>query len=73
MKIKVRVIPRAKKEKVEEFGEGLKIYVAAPALEGKANKRVLEVLALHLEIKKSSLTIVKGKTSRDKIVEVLNK
>ena len=73
MKIKVKVFPKAKKERVEEFGEGLKIYVAPPALEGKANKRMLEALAAHLKIKKSALKIIKGKTSRDKVVEVLNK
>ena len=70
MKIKVRVIPKAKKEGVEGFGDGLKVYVSAPALEGKANKRLLEVLASHLGVKKSSLAIIKGKTSRNKVIEI---
>ncbi|MBN2120719.1 MAG: DUF167 domain-containing protein [Candidatus Omnitrophica bacterium] len=70
MMLKVRVVPRAKKEKIEEFQQGLKVYVTAPALEGKANKRLLEVLATHLKVKKSSLKIIKGQTSRDKIIEI---
>ena len=70
MKIRVRVIPKAKKERVEGFGDGLKVYVNAPALEGKANKRLLEVLALHLKVKKTSLRIIKGETSRNKIIEI---
>ena len=70
IKIKVRVIPRAKRERIEEFDAGLKVYVAKPALEGKANKRLIEVLAPYLEVKKSSLKIIKGQTTQDKIIEI---
>jgi uncharacterized protein (TIGR00251 family) len=70
MKIKLRVIPRAKKERVEESASGLRVYVNQPAVEGKANKRLLEVLAAYLKVRKSSLSIIKGKTSRDKIIEI---
>ena len=70
MKIQVRVVPQAKKERVEPFGSGLKVYVRQPALEGRANKRLIEILSKHLNVRKSSLSIVKGATSRDKIIEV---
>ena len=70
MRIQVRVVPNAKKERVESFASGLKVYVTAPALEGKANKRLIQVLSRHLKVKKSCLSIVRGETSRDKIIEV---
>jgi len=70
MRISVRVVPNARKERVEAFASGLKVYVTAPAIEGKANKRLIEVLSKHLKVRKSSLSIVKGTSSRDKIIEV---
>jgi uncharacterized protein (TIGR00251 family) len=73
MRITVRVVPNAKKERIEAFASGLKVYVTAPALEGKANKRLLEVLAAYLKLKKSSLKIIKGESSRNKVVEVAGK
>ncbi|MFC1515117.1 DUF167 domain-containing protein [Candidatus Omnitrophota bacterium] len=70
MRITIRVIPRAKKERVEKSHNGLKVYVSQAPVDGKANKRLLEVLAAHLKVKRSSLSIVKGTTSRDKIIEI---
>ncbi len=70
MRVDVRVVPRARKERVEKFGEGFKVYVSAPASGGKANKRLEKVLSVHLKVKKSSLNIIKGAKSRDKVVEI---
>jgi len=70
MRIKVRVIPRAKKERIEEFDAGLKVYVTKPALQGRANKRLIEILAPYLKVKKSCLRIIKGLTAPDKIIEI---
>ena len=41
MTVKIKVITRAKRERVEEFSDGLKVYLTTPALEGKANKQLL--------------------------------
>jgi len=68
--IQVRVIPRAKKNRVEKFGNGFKAYLSAPPAEGKANKVLLEALAGHLKVKKSQLRIIRGRKSRDKIIGV---
>lgn len=70
MTIKVKVIPRAKKEKIEEFNGGLKVYVSAPAIEGKANKKLIEIIAEHFKVKKYNVTIVKGEAAREKIIEI---
>jgi uncharacterized protein YggU (UPF0235/DUF167 family) len=46
------------------------VRVAAPPEGGKANEAVLRLLADRLGVSKASLTLVSGRSSRDKIVEV---
>lgn len=70
MIIKIKVIPKAKKEKIEEIEGTLKVYLTAPAQDGKANKKLIEVLAEHFKIKKYNLQIIRGLKSKDKLVEI---
>ena len=70
MKVQVRVIPKASKVKVQPFNQGLKIHINSPAAQGKANKELIEVLAAHYNIKKYNISIIKGKTKRDKVIEI---
>jgi len=70
MKINVRVVPNAKKEKIVIDGDTVKVYVNAPALEGRANKQVIEMLAEHYGVKKYQVVIVLGEGSRNKVVEI---
>lgn len=70
MRVKIRVIPRAKKEKVEEFAGGLKVYVREPALENRANKRLIKVLADYFDVKKQSIKIIMGEAGREKVVDI---
>ncbi|MCF7886877.1 MAG: DUF167 domain-containing protein [Candidatus Omnitrophica bacterium] len=70
MKLKVRVIPNAKKIRVNLSGQSVKVYLTASTREGKANKQLKEVLADHLGIKKRNILIVSGHKIRDKIIKV---
>lgn len=71
MTLNVRVIPRARVNKVEDSGGGgLKVHLTAPAQDNKANKALIELLADYYGIKKKQLNIVRGEKSRDKIVEI---
>jgi len=70
--IKVKVIPRARKERVEIFQDGLKVYLAAPAVLGKANKRLIGILAEYYQIKKSDIVIFSGEKSRNKLIRIKN-
>ena len=65
--IAVKVIPNAKQNCVVP-GEQLKFYVKAPAAGGKANKALIEVLAAFFQIRKTAVSIVKGKKAREKII-----
>lgn len=46
------------------------VSVRAPAREGKANEAVVELLAEHFSVPKSSIRIVRGDTARKKLIEV---
>ena len=71
MIIKVAIIPNARAASVAQTDENAyKIRVNAPAIEGKANKRLIEILADHFGVLKSHVSIVKGLTSRNKVVEI---
>jgi uncharacterized protein (TIGR00251 family) len=70
-RIRARLTPRASRDEVLGFeGEVLRVRVKAPPVEGRANEAVLRLLAKVLRVSRSSLTIVRGQASRDKIVKV---
>jgi len=48
----------------------LKVYIHEPALEGRANEHLIEVLAKHYNVKKSALAIVLGEKSRNKVIQI---
>ena len=63
--------PGAKRSEVAGLhGDALKIRLAAPPLEGRANEALIEFLAQALRIPKRGVTLVKGSTSRQKLVLV---
>ncbi len=70
MKINVKVIPNAKKTKVVKEGDLYKVYINAPAVDGKANEALIEALSEHFKTKKRCINIVFGKLSRNKIIEL---
>ena len=72
LQIKVRVTANARKVVVSRLGESeFEIKVDAIASEGKANKRLVEILSLYFGVSKSRVRILKGLKSREKIIEVI--
>lgn len=76
MKLALKVIPNAKKseavgwEAVPHAGRALKLRIAAPPAEGKANKAVILFLAAWLDIPRSAVSLLHGESSRLKVVEL---
>jgi uncharacterized protein len=71
MRIRIRVKPGARLEKVSREPDGsLLVSVTARAQEGKANDAVVNAVAKHLRVPKSSVRIVSGLSSRTKMLEV---
>ena len=67
----VRVIPRAKQNKVQPQADGsLKVHVTAPPEDGRANEAVVEVIAQWLGVKRREVEIIRGATNRNKVVRV---
>lgn len=72
MKLKLRIIPNAKKSEIVAWldAQTLKIKIHAPPVEGKANEELIRFLAKTCGIKKSEIRILSGETGRDKLIEV---
>jgi uncharacterized protein (TIGR00251 family) len=67
----VRVQPRARRNAVADEIDGvLKISLTAPPVEGRANAACVEFLAKLLKAPKSSFSIARGETSRNKVIRV---
>ena len=72
MKIAVRVKTNARKNDVQELEAGaFVVYTTASPIEGKANAKVIELLAEHFGKPKRCITIVRGETSKEKIIEIV--
>lgn len=76
MKLFVKVTPNAKQNQVVDDNidllgnRSLKVKVNQPPEDGKANKAVIEILAKYFEVKKSTVIISSGLTSRNKVIEI---
>ncbi|MEK6531370.1 MAG: DUF167 domain-containing protein [Deltaproteobacteria bacterium] len=69
--IRIKVCPGARHNSVSGIINGyLKVSIKARAVEGAANKALVEFLANALVAKKSSLSISSGFSSRNKAVKV---
>jgi len=69
--LRLRVYPGASSNRVTGFADRvLQVRIAAPPAKGKANVELIRFLCKMLGVSKSSLTIVKGFTSRNKVIAV---
>ncbi len=63
----VRAAPGASREGIAGVHDGtVKVAVTAPAERGRANDRIVRVLAKALGLPRSSITLIAGATSRNK-------
>ncbi|MDP3741230.1 MAG: DUF167 domain-containing protein [bacterium] len=71
MKIFVTVKTGTKEKKVEKISDNtFKVSVREKPIDGRANAEIVEVLAAHFGISKSSVRIVSGATSKKKLIEI---
>ena len=69
--ITVRVQPRASRNRVAGYRDGaVRVSVTAPPHGGRANAALLDLLSDALGVAKSRLTVIRGHSSRDKVVVV---
>ncbi|MCD6413478.1 MAG: DUF167 domain-containing protein [Elusimicrobia bacterium] len=73
MRVKVKVSPSSKVASVKKEGDFLKVFVDAAPIKGKANKRLVEILADYFKVPKSCVKILHGKSGKIKLVEVVSR
>jgi uncharacterized protein (TIGR00251 family) len=67
----VKVHPGASRNEITGFTGGvLQVKIAAPPEKGKANKELTDFLSRRLAVKKSSISITKGETGRNKLIAI---
>lgn len=68
-RLRLKVRAGARRDRIEGAHAGaLRVHVTAPPERGKANRRVLELLAEALRVPPSSLRLLSGETRSDKTV-----
>ena len=71
--LRIRVQPRARRsEVVGEHGGAIKLKLAAPPVDGKANEECRRFLSKLFGVSLGSIEIISGESSRDKVVRIHN-
>ena len=71
MRITVRVQPHSSLDKIVDDGEGsYRVYVRELPEKGRANEAVRHLLAKHFHCPLANVTVVLGRTAREKLVDI---
>jgi len=71
LSFKVRVYPRSSRnEIVGAKGDALRVKITAAPTKGKANSSCIALLADEFSLSKSQIEIVRGRTSRNKVIKI---
>ena len=70
-RIFIRVYPGAARNEVVGFSDSvLRVRVSAPPVKGKANRELVAFLSQLLNVSSASIIIIKGHTSRNKLITI---
>jgi uncharacterized protein len=72
MIINIKVITKAKENKIRETAGGLRVYLTAVPEKGKANKAIVKLLAERYNKSKNQIEIISGEKSKNKKVEIID-
>jgi uncharacterized protein len=71
VRLSVRVRPKSSRSAILGVREGaLDVALTSPPADGAANSELLGLLAKALDVRRASVSIIVGASSRDKLVEV---
>jgi len=69
--VKIKVQPRSSRKGVSGvFGDTLKVKVNSPPVGGAANEELIDILSEEFRIRKSSIKIIRGHSSKEKVLEI---
>ncbi len=71
LRLRVRAVPGASRDQIAgPLGDRLKIRVAQPPEDGRANRAICELLGEVLGIPARQVLVASGQASRDKVVQI---
>ncbi len=69
--IKIKVEPRSSRKGISGIvGDTLKVKVNSPPVGGAANEELIEILSDKFGVRKTAIKIIRGNSSKDKVVEI---
>ncbi len=70
--LKIKVEPRSSKSAiVGPYGNGIKVKLTSPPVDGKANKELIDLLSKELKVPKNDIQIISGQSSKNKVVKII--
>jgi uncharacterized protein (TIGR00251 family) len=71
LEVRLHVLPRAKRCEISGVYNGaLKVRVTAPPVDDAANRAIVDFFSALLDVSRSSLSILAGLRSRDKVLKI---
>lgn len=71
--LQVRVVPRASRSEIAGVHDGaLRIRIAAPPVDGAANRELCRFLSKKLKVPPAAVTLVAGTNSKNKAIRISN-
>jgi uncharacterized protein len=71
LRVEVRVTPRASRDEVVGTRDGvLAVRVRAAPVDDAANRAVVKLVAKHLAVPASRVSVIRGRSARRKLLEV---
>ncbi|MEE9199418.1 MAG: DUF167 domain-containing protein [Dehalococcoidia bacterium] len=69
--LQIRVVPRASRSEIIGLSEGvLRVRIAKPPTEGKANQALISLLAATMGVRPRDIWIIRGANARNKLVRI---
>lgn len=70
--IEVKVEPRSSQKGIAGVMDNnvLKVKLTSPPVEGAANEQLIELIAEELKVKRAQVTVIRGRSSKRKVVEI---
>ena len=70
-RLEIRVLPRSRRNEVGGERQGrLLVRTTAPPADGRANAKVIELVAEHLGVPTRAVSLLSGHRSRDKVLGI---
>jgi hypothetical protein len=67
----IKVIPKSGRSELKKVGNSIKAWLTSAPEDGRANDELVRMLADKFDVSRSEISLVKGRTSRNKTVDIV--